>query len=153
MTIKIISMALGVITLCLSACASTTGIDPSNLDKSTSNNYVVVDEPFSWTERFNISNITHYLTLSAGKYNAKYDNGKAGTYYEGSSNCLRWRVVNDDKSIKGSDNNLRCGVYVPNNTDERVLIYYYIDPEASRKTIAEAGQSGTLIHALYSVKS
>ena len=120
----------------------------SNLDKSTSNNYVVVDEQFSWTERFNISNITHYLTLSAGKYNAKYDNGKAGTYYEGSSNCLRWRVVNDDKSIKGSDNNLRCGVYVPNNTDERVLIYYYIDPEASRKTIAEAGQSGTLIHAL-----
>ena len=107
-----------------------------------------IKKPFSWSERFNIDKSTQHLTLAAGIYRSKYDDGTAGTYYEGKGKCLTTKVTYDDKSRKEFSNAMRCGVYVPNSLEDRVIIYYYIDPVANRKAISDSGQSGTLIHAL-----
>lgn len=135
------------ILILLAGCASLTGIDPSLLTASTSKSYVEIKSPFAWEERFNIDGSTQRLTLAAGKYTAKYDEGTAGTYYEGKGKCLKSEVTYDDKTRKDFSTTMLCGVFVPNSAENRVIVYYYIDPEANRKAIAESGQTGTLIHA------
>ena len=143
-----ISIMLAIISGGFIGCASTTGIDPSDLNLSTSKSYVELKEPFSWKERFNIDKSTQHLTLAAGVYTAKYNDGTFGTYYEGKDKCLKTKVTYDDKNRKEFSNDSRCGIFVPNSSENRAIVYFYIDPVANRKAIADSGATGTLIHAL-----
>jgi hypothetical protein len=132
--------------LVVSGCASLTGIDPSMLDKTTKTNRVEIEKSYFWEERFNISSMSHNLTLKAGTYNAYLDD-KRGTYYEGEGLCLEWKFVYDDETLAPKTYNYRCGVYVPNDNKMRAKVYYYIDPEESKKTM-DATNPGALIRAL-----
>ena len=132
----------------MTGCASTTGIDPSNLVKATTKTYVELKAPFKWSERFRLAKITHYFTVAPGVYRAKYDRGHAGTYYEGISKCLTVRLVPDKKNRKETTSNLRCGFYVPNNPGQKVKVYFYVDPVANRAIIKNSGQEGTLVAVL-----
>jgi len=148
MRIHSISIIFSIIAGSLTGCASTTGIDPSALNLSASKSHVEIKEPFSWEERFNIDKSNQHLTLAAGIYTAKYDDGTFGTYYEGKGKCLSTKVTYDDKNRKEISSAMRCGIFVPNASENRALVYFYIDPVANRKMIEDSGASGTLIHGL-----
>jgi len=130
----------------LSGCASTTGIDPSSLDKTSKQNYVEIKHDFKWEERFSLIKETHYMTLKSGQYKAYLD-ASNGTYYEGGGACLEIKAVSDSKINEPAFINRRCGIFVPNNQKSRSKVYYYIDPEASKR-IMDKTKPGLLIEAL-----
>jgi hypothetical protein len=130
----------------LSGCASLTGVDPSSLKETKKKNYVIVKDDYKWEETFSLAKLTHYMTLKSGNYKAYLDD-RQGTYYEGEGACLEWKVAATSGEGTPTVNNHRCGVYVPNNENKRIIIYYYIDPEASKK-IMDQTKPGLLIEAL-----
>ena len=122
------------------------GIDPSSLKNTSKTNYVLIEKDFRWEEKFKLANNIHYMTLKSGKYIAYLDSNK-GTYYEGKNKCLQWEIIatSKDEAVLKNDF-LNCGVYVPNNADSRMIVYYYIDPEAS-KAIIDQNKAGLIIAA------
>ena len=146
MKASFLHLAVVLFAIIISGCASLTGIDPSMLDKSTKKNHVEIEKSYFWEERFNISSMSHHITLKEGIYNAYLDD-KNGTYYEGEGQCLELKFVYDDESKAPLTYNYRCGVYVPNNNKMRAKVYYYIDPEESKR-VMDATNPGALIRAL-----
>lgn len=130
----------------LSGCASLSGVDPSSLKTTKKQNHVIVKHDFKWEEKFSLAQVTHYMTLKSGLYKAYLDNSR-GTYYEGDGTCLEWKVAPNSGIGTQTINNYKCGVYVPNNEKSRIVVYYYMDPEASQKVMDQT-KPGLLIEAL-----
>jgi hypothetical protein len=130
----------------LPGCARLTGIDPSSLKQTTKRGHLVVKSDYAWEERFKLAP-TQHLTLKAGTYKAYLDS-RDGTYYEGGGACLETRI--DPASATAAlpaFTSTRCGVFVPNNASQRMLVYYYIDTERSQATMDQT-RPGVIIEAL-----
>lgn len=122
----------------IAGCA---GIDPSQLQRTNSADYVVVEKPVKFSESF-IAGIQHY-TIRAGKYKSRYTDG-AGTYYQGEGKCF---TISYEYKNPVPEENLRCGVYIPYTDEAEPKLYFYRDPEKSAQVFRNANASGTLIHA------